>query len=42
MDEATLMGPQVSMEQLDKIKSYVGIAREEGATVFAGGHQPKA
>src|SRR5437773_714021 len=36
MDKATLLGPQVSMEQLDKIKSYVTIAREEGATVFAG------
>jgi acyl-CoA reductase-like NAD-dependent aldehyde dehydrogenase len=37
MDKATLMGPQVSMEQLNKIRSYVGIAREEGATVFSGG-----
>jgi len=41
MDKATLMGPQVSVEQLDRIKSYVDIAREEGATVFAGGGQPK-
>ena len=41
MDKATLMGPQVSMEQLNKIKSYVGIAREEGATVFAGGQAPQ-
>jgi acyl-CoA reductase-like NAD-dependent aldehyde dehydrogenase len=41
MDKATLMGPQVSIEQLNKIKSYVGIAREEGATLFAGGEQPK-
>src|SRR6201988_4389033 len=41
MDKATLMGPQVSQEQLNKIKSYVGIAREEGATVFAGGEQPQ-
>jgi acyl-CoA reductase-like NAD-dependent aldehyde dehydrogenase len=40
MDKATLMGPQVSMEQLNRIKSYVAIAREEGATVFAGGGQP--
>src|SRR6266487_159807 len=40
MDKATLMGPQVSEEQLNKIKSYVGIARSEGATVFAGGEQP--
>src|SRR5437667_2389938 len=41
MDKATLMGPQVSMEQLDKIKSYVAIAREEGATVFSGGAAPE-
>ena len=27
--------------QLDKIKSYVEIAREEGATVFAGGSPPQ-
>jgi aldehyde dehydrogenase (NAD+) len=40
MDKATLMGPQVSIEQLDRIKGYVDIAREEGATVFAGGEQP--
>ena len=40
MDKATLMGPQVSEEQLNRIKSYVDIAREEGATVFAGGEQP--
>src|SRR5467141_4943376 len=40
MDKETLMGPQVSLEQLNKIKSYVAIAREEGATVFAGGGQP--
>ena len=41
MDKTTLMGPQVSAEQLNKIKTYVGIAREEGATIFAGGEQPK-
>src|SRR5207247_1322525 len=28
MDKGTLMGPQVSEEQLNKIKSYVGIARD--------------
>ena len=37
MDKATLMGPQVSEEQLNKIKSYVGIAREEGAYGVCGG-----
>src|ERR671938_1109128 len=31
LDKATQMGPQVSSEQLERIKSYVGIAREEGA-----------
>ena len=41
MDKATLMGPQVSAEQLNKIKSYVGIARDEGATVLAGGESPQ-
>jgi aldehyde dehydrogenase (NAD+) len=41
MDKTTLMGPQVSEEQLNKIKSYVGIAREEGATVFTGGESPQ-
>jgi betaine-aldehyde dehydrogenase len=41
MDKATLMGPQVSEEQLNKIKSYVDIARDEGATVFAGGESPQ-
>ncbi|MGZ8846422.1 MAG: aldehyde dehydrogenase family protein [Pyrinomonadaceae bacterium] len=41
MDKATMMGPQVSAEQLDKIKSYVGIAREEGACVLSGGGAPQ-
>jgi betaine-aldehyde dehydrogenase len=41
MDKATQMGPQVSSEQLDRIKSYVDIARGEGATVFAGGSAPQ-
>src|SRR5919206_132349 len=40
LDKATQMGPQVSVEQLERIKSYVGIAREEGATVLAGGAPP--
>ena len=40
-DMATQMGPQVSCEQLDRIKSYVDIARGEGATVFSGGTPPE-
>ncbi len=41
MDTATQMGPQVSEEQLNRIKSYVDIAREEGASVVAGGCSPQ-
>src|SRR5215210_1034198 len=41
MDKATLMGPQVSEEQLNRIKGYVDLAREEGATVFSGGGSPQ-
>ncbi|MEJ7615788.1 MAG: aldehyde dehydrogenase family protein [Pyrinomonadaceae bacterium] len=41
MDKATLMGPQVSAEQLNRIKSYVEVARAEGATVFSGGASPE-
>ena len=41
MDKATHMGPQVSEEQLNRIKGYVDIAREEGATVVAGGESPQ-
>src|SRR5919112_1001401 len=41
MNKATQMGPQVSEEQLKRIKGYVDIAREEGATVVAGGEPPQ-
>jgi betaine-aldehyde dehydrogenase len=41
LDNTTMMGPQVSCEQLDRIKSYVGYAREEGATVLSGGESPE-
>ena len=41
MDAATQMGPQVSEEQLTRIKSYVEIARGEGATVLSGGGSPE-
>jgi betaine-aldehyde dehydrogenase len=40
MDKSTQMGPQVSAEQLDRIKGYVDIARGEGAAVVAGGASP--
>jgi betaine-aldehyde dehydrogenase len=41
MDKTTQMGPQVSAEQLARIKGYVDIARGEGATVFTGGGTPE-
>ncbi|HKY30483.1 MAG TPA: betaine-aldehyde dehydrogenase [Pyrinomonadaceae bacterium] len=41
MDKSTQMGPQVSEEQLNRIKGYIDIGRAEGATVFAGGESPK-
>src|SRR5687767_2958755 len=40
MDKSTQMGPQVSEEQLSRIKSYVDIAQKEGATMVAGGESP--
>src|ERR1700704_4040171 len=40
MDKATQMGPQVSREQLDRIKSYVSIGQKEGASVLCGGESP--
>src|SRR3989440_12701401 len=40
MNKATHMGPQVSRDQLNRIKSYVDVAQKEGATVLAGGECP--
>ncbi|HNH81641.1 MAG TPA: aldehyde dehydrogenase family protein, partial [Acidobacteriota bacterium] len=40
LDKATHMGPQVSREQLNRIKKYVDIGSEEGATVVTGGASP--
>jgi betaine-aldehyde dehydrogenase len=40
MDKGTQMGPQVSEEQLNRIKGYVDIARNEGASVVSGGSSP--
>jgi aldehyde dehydrogenase (NAD+) len=41
MNKATQMGPQVSQEQLNRIKGFVDIARAEGATVVTGGESPR-
>src|ERR1044071_3063414 len=40
MNKATNMGPQVSLEQLNRVKGYADIARSEGATIVAGGECP--
>jgi (Z)-2-((N-methylformamido)methylene)-5-hydroxybutyrolactone dehydrogenase len=37
LHDATHMGPQASQEQLDKTLSYIGIGRQEGAELIAGG-----
>ncbi len=39
LDPATMIGAQASSEQLDKILSYLAIARQEGAEVLIGGEQ---
>ncbi len=39
LDETTMIGPQVSQQQLTKITDYVDIGREEGAEVLIGGHR---
>ncbi len=39
LDTETQLGPQVSAAQLEKITSYVGIGRAEGAQVLIGGER---
>ena len=41
MNKSTQMGPQVSEEQLNRIKGYVDVARNEGAAVVTGGASPE-
>lgn len=40
LDPATTMGPLVSAEQRDRVVGYLGIGREEGATVAHEGRRP--
>jgi aldehyde dehydrogenase len=42
LDPETMIGPQVSQQQLDKVASYVQIGREEGAEVLIGGDRAQA
>lgn len=39
-DPATQIGPLISPEHRAKVKSYVGLALEEGGTILAGGKRP--
>jgi aldehyde dehydrogenase len=39
MDKTTMLGAQVSNDQLEKILSYIQIGKEEGAKVLAGGER---
>ena len=39
LDTATMLGPQVSTNQIEKIASYVDIGRNEGAEVLIGGER---
>ena len=39
LDPATMIGPQVSTQQLEKIASYVDIGLQEGAECLIGGHR---
>src|ERR1035437_2196734 len=39
LDPATMIGPQVSAQQLEKITSYVEIGRQEGAECLIGGQR---
>jgi aldehyde dehydrogenase len=41
LDMATMVGPQVSAAQLEKIEGYVQIGRDEGAEVLIGGKRPE-
>jgi aldehyde dehydrogenase len=39
LDPATMIGPQVSKQQIEKIASYVDIGRQEGAECLIGGNR---
>jgi aldehyde dehydrogenase len=39
LNPATMLGPQVSAQQLQKVTEYVEIGLQEGATLLTGGHR---
>jgi acyl-CoA reductase-like NAD-dependent aldehyde dehydrogenase len=42
LDQSTQMGPQVSLQQLERIQQYVSAGLEEGANLVIGGERNKA
>jgi len=42
LDPATVVGPLIHRDHFDKVVSYFAVAREEGATVLAGGRRAEA
>ena len=42
MDEATHMGPQAHLQQMEKTLSYIEVGKSEGAELVAGGHRMDA
>ncbi len=40
LEDTTDVGPVVSKTQLERVHSYIPVAKKEGATVAAGGHIP--
>jgi betaine-aldehyde dehydrogenase len=40
LDEATEMGPLISMKQRERVQGYVKLGREEGARLLTGGEAP--
>lgn len=41
LDEATAMGPLISVEHRDRVEDYMKTARQEGAVLAAGGGRPQ-
>ena len=41
LDRSTMLGPQVSQAQIEKIEGYVQVGRDEGAEVLTGGGRPE-
>ena len=41
LDPATMLGPQVSSSQMEKIASYCEVGEQEGAELLIGGHRPE-